>query len=777
MSSPPTSWARPELGSEVALALVSLATVAGFSRLYADLSFFWPLAAFVLVGHVLAAVCRRRQLGAVPSVAIAVGALGLLVGWLLFPSTTLLGIPTPGTLHAASDALHQAANRFSEVIAPAPVLPGFQLASAVALWGAVWFADWSAFRIWATAESVAPCAVLFTFGALLGAPRHRSWATVLFIAAVLLFVLLHRTTRQETGRTWVAASPARGRRALLQVGAVVGLLAVVGGATLGPQVPGATSKAVLAWRQTRAGSSSRVTVSPLVDIRRRLVDQSDTLAFIVRSDQRAYWRLTSLDSFNGQIWSSSGEFTHASTKLPSRSVSGVAGRLIHQDFTIHDLSAIWVPNAFEARRVSSGADLRWDEGSSTLIVDNDRRTSDSLNYQVVSQAPVYSAAALQQDTTPTTGIIRRQYLGLPKNLPEVVARSAADVTRRARSPYDKAIALQQWFRTQFTYDLSVAPGHGDNAITTFLADRRGYCEQFAGTYAAMARTLGMPSRVAVGFTPGDADPESPQIFHVKGKHAHAWPEIYFPGIGWVPFEPTPGRGAPGAEAWTGVREEQDTPVTRPPTASSSTTSSPGTTPATSRSDRAGNGGRVRTVNQPQPPRTQAGGSPGRVLRAVATAVGLVLAAWLLVVGLLPVVRRRRRRARATTAAARVQLAWDESTEPIEWVTRSHPSRWETHLEYADRVGAALGPLAGPHHELAHLAAAASWSAAEPDGAAAARAGEIAAALRHTIVGELDWRQRVRLRLSLRRALGRPVTPRLRPGARQARWAALRRSPT
>ena len=80
--------------------------------------------------------------------------------------------------------------------------------------------------------------------------------------------------------------------------------------------------------------------------------------------------------------------------------------------------------------------------------------------------------------------------------------------------------------------------------------RKGYCEQFAGTFAAFARSLGLPARVAVGFTQGTLGPDG--LYHVEGKHAHAWPEVYFSGIGWVPFEPTPTRGAPGDEIFTGV---------------------------------------------------------------------------------------------------------------------------------------------------------------------------------------------------------------------------------
>ena len=79
----------------------------------------------------------------------------------------------------------------------------------------------------------------------------------------------------------------------------------------------------------------------------------------------------------------------------------------------------------------------------------------------------------------------------------------------------------------------------------FLQTRRGLCEQFASTFAVMARTLGIPSRVAVGFTPGELNGDG--SYSVFGKNAHAWPEVWFDGIGWVDFEPTPPGAVPGLE--------------------------------------------------------------------------------------------------------------------------------------------------------------------------------------------------------------------------------------
>ncbi len=189
--------------------------------------------------------------------------------------------------------------------------------------------------------------------------------------------------------------------------------------------------------------------------------------------------------------------------------------------------------------------------TSTLLAPADIQPADE--FTVVSSAPVLSADDLRAASTDAAP--DPIFTDLPDNLPAVVGELTQSVTAGAASDYDAAIALQQWFRTEFEYSLEVQSGHGSNAIEIFLDQRVGYCEQFSATFAAMARTLDIPSRVAVGFTPGVQRDDG--WYAVRGKNAHAWPELWFDGLGWVAFEPTPGRGAPGAESYTGVTAQQD----------------------------------------------------------------------------------------------------------------------------------------------------------------------------------------------------------------------------
>ena len=205
-------------------------------------------------------------------------------------------------------------------------------------------------------------------------------------------------------------------------------------------------------------------------------------------------------------------------------------------------------------------------------------------------APLMAGLLLQLRTASTEipDDIAERYTQLPADFPELATDEAVRITGEAATPYDKALALQNYLRSdRFTYDKEVGAGHSTEALLTFLFEtRRGYCEQFAATFAALARAVGLPSRVAVGFTPGIQDDNDPTLFRVWGIHAHAWPEVYLGEYGWVPFEPTISRGPPGAPEWLGIEEQQDTtaggsaPVAAPQMAS---TTGPGSAPRTASS--------------------------------------------------------------------------------------------------------------------------------------------------------------------------------------------------
>lgn len=157
------------------------------------------------------------------------------------------------------------------------------------------------------------------------------------------------------------------------------------------------------------------------------------------------------------------------------------------------------------------------------------------------------------DTAPTAEQLRAASAGypsdgattaaVPDDLPPRIRELAETITADAATDGEKALLIQQWLRSsRFSYSTEPAPGSGYEALTRFLFDdRTGYCEQFATSMAVLARTVGIPARVAVGFLPGDRDGDG---YQVSIRDMHAWPELFFGGLGWVAFEPTPGVASP-----------------------------------------------------------------------------------------------------------------------------------------------------------------------------------------------------------------------------------------
>lgn len=175
-------------------------------------------------------------------------------------------------------------------------------------------------------------------------------------------------------------------------------------------------------------------------------------------------------------------------------------------------------------------------------------------YEVVTDVPrpsLEQIRALQANVAEA----RDETSAVPADLPPIIAEKAAEVTADATTDYDRLIALQRWFRGgEFEYSLE-APveegfdGSGAEAVARFLEVRKGYCIHFASAFALMARTMQMPSRVVVGYLPGVATDETidgQTVYSVSSRQLHAWPEVYFEGVGWVSFEPTATLGVPTA---------------------------------------------------------------------------------------------------------------------------------------------------------------------------------------------------------------------------------------
>ena len=166
-------------------------------------------------------------------------------------------------------------------------------------------------------------------------------------------------------------------------------------------------------------------------------------------------------------------------------------------------------------------------------------------YTVVSSVPDVDAAALRAAGADYPSQITEQYLQLPPDLPPELAAYAAAITAAAPpTPYDRAVAIESALR-RLPYTLDVPAPPADRELTSwFLFDlKEGYCDYFATAMVVLARLNGIPARLAVGYTMGQFDPQRGDYL-VTELNAHSWPELYFPDLGWIPFEPTSGQVIP-----------------------------------------------------------------------------------------------------------------------------------------------------------------------------------------------------------------------------------------
>ncbi len=548
----PSATSANDAVATIALATLTLAGVFSLSRVFISRGFAGPVLVVAIGVHAVAWFCRRQGWPPLAAGLVSLLTLIVLVSWTVLPDSTSYGLPLLRTFHAASNAVHQATTDFHRVTTPAPVTHGFVLFAGWGVGILAILADWAAFRMRATLEATVPSFALFIFCASFGNRTLRTAAVVVEVAALVAFVVIHQATVDQETSAWFANRTDGALRSALTAGAVIGLAALIVALNLGFRLPGATSRGAISWRAANGhGSGTRSTESPLVRLHSRLEHPNPLPIFTVTSSQPEYWRLTALDTFNGTDWNALSTYNSAGSRLSGGSTPTVGGQQVEQDFAIQSLDQPWLPAAYRPVAITGIKGITYDVQSGSLISDTNSLTS--VNYHVtsvVSSGPD-EAARLTAAPAPNASALAH-FLQLPAFSPAVNA-AAHRLTDAKTTQYDKALAIQNYLRT-FTYDLAYDYS-GPDQLDHFLFDaKRGFCQQFATSFAVLARLSGLPTRLAVGWTPGDQI--TPGVYQVSDVQWHTWPEVYFTGIGWVPFEPTPSRGIPGAQNYTGVAPAQ-----------------------------------------------------------------------------------------------------------------------------------------------------------------------------------------------------------------------------
>lgn len=651
----PVTIAAAELG----LLALAAGTAVSLSRLLEGSSWLGDISVVVVAAWGVALGLRRLGVPTLLATLLHLLSGAVVLSWLLAPGTLAVGVvPTAATWHELSAEVRAAFAEVSELIAPVAPSPGFVLALAAVMWVVAGFADTAAMRYRAPAQAAAPFVAVFVAAGVLAREHARVTAAIAFGVGVGIYVLTQRL-RSRAMMRWVTGLRSRGLAAEARsaVGLLVGAAALT--AVAWPLLP-IDDEPVVDLRELGRGTGPRTAVSPFVGIRSMLTERSDEVMFTVLAEEPAYWRLTALDTFDDErdIWVSRATYQDTGGQLPPNGTNAPGPELV-QEFRLKGLATLWLPVAYAPRSVVSDEQLSFDPGSSSLIL-RDGEEPTSLRYSVVSEVPTDLDGEGPGNVVPDENQVGSR--PLPDRAMEEIERF-----RAIENPAEQMRALQDWFR-EFTYDETVDyRGHAD-PITAFLEARRGFCQQFSSAFALFARELGLPSRVAVGFTPGETvsggDPSAPTEFVVRGRNAHAWPEVYLLGSGWVPFEPTPQRGNPQAQGYTGVPPEQAEPPSREDSvndaerddaaAQTEITSPPDTSPEPTTDD-------LAAIPEQAPAAADGGGSTGAVplvlILAAVLGVAAIAGGWL----------RRRSRIGADDldpTSGAVARAWNESVAAL-----------------------------------------------------------------------------------------------------------------
>ncbi|MGP4012163.1 transglutaminase TgpA family protein [Streptomyces sp. 4N124] len=541
------AWAATLMSAGALLPLVDPAT--------------WLLqAAFLLAIQTgVGAATRRVPLARPLTVAVQVLVTLMLLTLAFVREQAFVGlIPGPDAFQQFGVLLQQGADDINRYSIPAPLNPGIRLM----LVGGVLIIGLAVDVLAVTFRSAAPAGLpllaLYSVAAGLS-DGGADWLWFVVAAAGYLTLLLAegRDRLSQWGRVFGGAPRTSGVEsggavAPIRTGRRIGVVAL-GLALVVPLALPAMNGGLLDGAGTGVGSGNGgggtiSAVNPLVSLRDSLNVDEDRQVLSLRtvpedaSDQ--YLRIVSLDDFDGTTWKPSrrnigavpDEFPTPMGLGPEVRRSVVQSRITAADWYAQD----WLPMPYPPSGVDIEGSWRYEPEGMTLVGDHGQNTR-GQTYEVTSLDVQPTAAQLASAPEPSPAL-SREYTQLPESLPAVVSETAREVTEGSENHYQQAVKLQEYFSLTggFQYDTQVQVGSGSAAIARFLKDKQGFCVHFSFSMAAMARSLDIPARVAVGFAPGSQQADG--SVSVSLRDAHAWPELYFEGVGWTRFEPTPTRG-------------------------------------------------------------------------------------------------------------------------------------------------------------------------------------------------------------------------------------------
>lgn len=254
--------------------------------------------------------------------------------------------------------------------------------------------------------------------------------------------------------------------------------------------------------------------------------------YTVMADQQAYWHARSFDEYDGRGWTRTGGTGAANRALdPPPSGGTTLRQTVRVESRTRSMPAAWKP-------VLLDADIQRYAGVTPAgNVEPDGQLPAGVTYDVVSEVPSWTEGALEAAGRDYDGAIRERYTQLPEDLPERLVSKTDAIVEDDAGPYETALTIQGWLERNKSYSLDVQQRDWDIADAFVFAIDEGYCVYFATAMAVMLRAQDVPARFVVGYAPGEEVRDGEWL--LRGYHSHAWVEVYFDGVGWVTFDPTP----------------------------------------------------------------------------------------------------------------------------------------------------------------------------------------------------------------------------------------------
>ncbi|EBH4262243.1 transglutaminase domain-containing protein [Listeria monocytogenes] len=272
--------------------------------------------------------------------------------------------------------------------------------------------------------------------------------------------------------------------------------------------------------------------------------KDNATVFTARAEKGHYWRVESKTVYTGTGWANANSADVISffsgDKFPIQLTEQTTGATNTAEISFAS-SSDYMPYPYGTQTVNGAVD----SFSANLTIERVGPVDTIKNYTVQLKTPVYNIEKMQNaDFSTLSNAFVSQYTQTPKDLPDRVAKLANKVTKDADSIYDKTKAIERYLSASgtFTYstdDAKETP-RGADYVDQFLFETQiGYCDNFSTSMVVMLRTLGIPARWAKGYTPGEKkENDAKTTYTITNNNAHSWPEVFFPGTGWVPFEPT-----------------------------------------------------------------------------------------------------------------------------------------------------------------------------------------------------------------------------------------------